>query len=93
MPWRALAIELGISNYGLLNDISQNREGKVSIEAENQVRLTLGLKPLTKSGNHVYKPRWVVRPMVSHEQERRRVVIGASWKEVIEAGLRVLNDD
>lgn len=89
-PWRILAKELGISNYGLLNDIARGREGKVSIEAENQVREKLGLKLLTKSGNHVYKPRQLVRPIVSHEQNHRRTKLNVSWREVIEVGLEEL---
>lgn len=87
MPWRILAKELGLSNYGLLNDIARSREGAVSIEAENQVREKLGLKPLTKSGNHVYRPRQLVRPIVSQDQNCRRLELEASWWDVIETGL------
>lgn len=89
----ALAKELGLSYSmrGALSDILNNQPGKVSIETENQVREALGLQKLTQSGNHVSRPRKLTRPIVTSEQESRRLRLGSpAWHQVIESGLTIM---
>lgn len=91
----ALARELGLSYSmrGALSDILNNQSGKVSIETENEVRESLGLQKLTQSGNHVSRPRKLTRPIVTSEQESRRLRLGLSWYQMIEMGLDHLENN
>ncbi len=57
-----------------------------SVTAEEMER-TERVTPVTEAGR---ARRALVRPVAQVEQERRRVAVGASWREVIEAGLAVL---
>jgi hypothetical protein len=55
--------------------------------------VTLARSTGVTSVTRVTTPRkTVIRPVASIEQNRRRVALLASWKDVIEAGLRVLEN-
>lgn len=56
---------------------------------ENEVRVALGMKPLTRYGNVSYS-RKLIRPIATAVQERRRQTLGATWQRVIEMGLAAL---
>lgn len=89
--FRDFAREMGYSDnaLGMISDVINERPKSISLEKENELRLKMGLSPITESGRLAHKRKYE-RPYVTELQEQRKEDLGVSWAQVIDWGLNAL---